>query len=657
MQHDHQETTFSVSASSEETQASPSLLQEILQRLTLLSTATAPFDAATQAHQEDVTQPWYSRAAAVRALGKRGAEAPLDQLLAALDDEHESVRAVAVHALGKLGERAPVTRLLDALNDPSWQVRETAVLALAQPGVDVPPAALLKAQQDSAWPVRDAAQAALLQSDLAAGFLAVEHDPLPGTGLPHYLGDATEHDLRFAVGEPSIVQIPPSATSPGQPPEKQHVSRQAKPAARSPRHQALWHRLSLVAAVLVAALLVSSLLLILQAARSTVGGNGQAAVYFVHQSTVWKVDASTGSVAWSFPTGTTPEENITVPTLVEKGHVYVVGQTKAGAPILSVVDAQTGHVLHSAALPQQHQVFSLFFGSDDDLYLVMAKVNAAGQPGQEEAYVLDERSGTVGKMAPIQGCPSALPWAIAQGVLYSTGSVNHQGSTNSFLCASRITDGALLYRIPASPGGAPRNIMLTQAQVVNGVLYAIGRTELGQVTNYVYAFNARTGAQLWRSAFVPAEWIYTIHVVQETVYLTTNDGQVFALNAASGQVRWQKSLQAGSVFQVIGGIMYVATFPKDEPANVSHAESLYALSALDGSVLWQRLLKAQGGSLYPTWFVVSNGTIYVGSIDGRSDQAHLESLKATDGFLVGQITLPWLRIDPSISGFDFSVAP
>jgi outer membrane protein assembly factor BamB len=370
------------------------------------------------------------------------------------------------------------------------------------------------------------------------------------------------------------------------------------------------------------------------------------------------VDASTGKVVWSFPTGTPPEGNITVPALVENGHVYVIGQTKAGAPVLSIIDAQTGHVLQSDALPKQYTVLSLFFGPKGNIYLVMAKENPpGGQPGQEETYVLDERSGTVMKMAPIQGCPSALPWAFAQGVLYSTGSINHQRSTDSFLCASRITDGALLYRIPASPGGAPRNIELTQVQVVNGVLYAIGRTELGPVRNYAYAFNARTGAQLWRSASVSAEWVYTIQAVQDTVYLTTNNGSVFALNAASGQVRWQKSLQAGSVFQVIDGIMYVATFPKDEPANVSLAESLYALSALDGSILWQRLLKAHGGSLYPTWFVVSNGTIYVGAIDGRSDQAHLESLKATDGSLVGQTTLPWLRIDPSMNAFDFSVAP
>lgn len=659
MQHDHQEPLFSGSASSEETQTSPSLLPEILQRLALLPPAATPFDAATQAQQEDVTQPWYVRAATVRALGKRGAEAPLAQLVAALDDEHESVRAIAVHALGNLGKHAPITRLLAALNDPSWQVREVAVLTLAQLGVAIPPAALLKAQHDIAWPVRDAAQTALQQNERAVGSLmAVERDPLSWTVLPPYSGETTEHDLQPAADEPSTGQIPPSATSPGQSPEKRHVSRQAKSAAHSPRRQALWHHLSLVAAVLIAALLVSSLLLILQAARSTVVGNGQAAVYFVHQSTVWKVDASTGKVAWSFPTGMPHDGNMTVPALVENGHVYVIGQTKAGASALFIIDAQTGHVLQSDALPKQYMVLSLFFGPKDDIYLVTAKENpSGGQTGQEETYVIDERSGAVMKMATIKGCPSALPWVFAQGILYSSGFINHQGSTDSFLCASRITDGTLLYRIPASAGGAPKNIELTEVQVVNGVLYAIGRTELGPVKNYVYAFNARTGTQLWRSVSVSAESIYTMQAVQDSVYLTTHNGSVFALNAANGQVRWQKSLQAGSVFQVIDGIMYVATFPKDEPANVSHAESLYALSALDGSVLWQRLLKTQGGSLYPTWFVVSNGTIYVGSIDGRLDQAHLEFLKASDGSLIGQTTLPWLRIDPSTNAFDFTVVP
>src|SRR5579863_8664984 len=43
---------------------------------------------------------WVMRAATVRALGKLGEQAPLEQLLAALEDEHEMVRATAVHAAG-----------------------------------------------------------------------------------------------------------------------------------------------------------------------------------------------------------------------------------------------------------------------------------------------------------------------------------------------------------------------------------------------------------------------------------------------------------------------------------------------------------------------------------------------------------------------------
>jgi len=57
-------------------------------------------------------------------------QAPLATLLAALNDEDESVRAMALRALEQRGKQVPLENVLVCLNDPSWLVREAAILAL-----------------------------------------------------------------------------------------------------------------------------------------------------------------------------------------------------------------------------------------------------------------------------------------------------------------------------------------------------------------------------------------------------------------------------------------------------------------------------------------------------------------------------------------------
>ncbi len=82
-------------------------------------------DGMSVAHQA-VHKP---HAAPVHGLGTSHAE-----ILAALDDEHESVRAEAAEALGKTGDAAAVAPLVGALSDPSTAVKEKAAEALARLG-------------------------------------------------------------------------------------------------------------------------------------------------------------------------------------------------------------------------------------------------------------------------------------------------------------------------------------------------------------------------------------------------------------------------------------------------------------------------------------------------------------------------------------------
>src|SRR6266568_3082399 len=100
-----------------------SLLPNVLHRLGL-----TPEQALSELSFDDLvaklkSDDWNVRAAAVRALGKRDADVPIELLVPVLDDEDESVRAAAVHVLGKVARQA-------ALHDTDGSVREAAMLAL-----------------------------------------------------------------------------------------------------------------------------------------------------------------------------------------------------------------------------------------------------------------------------------------------------------------------------------------------------------------------------------------------------------------------------------------------------------------------------------------------------------------------------------------------
>jgi len=81
---------------------------------------------------------WSVRAAATRALGKLGEQAPIERLVAALGDENDVVRAAAAHALGTLKGRAPIEPLVAALRDSAWRVRAAVALTLGQMGERAP---------------------------------------------------------------------------------------------------------------------------------------------------------------------------------------------------------------------------------------------------------------------------------------------------------------------------------------------------------------------------------------------------------------------------------------------------------------------------------------------------------------------------------------
>jgi len=108
---------------------------------------------------------WSVRATAAWVLGRFSQRAPLDRLLAILNDDDEDVivRASALHALGSLGPRAPAAHIIATLDNPAWHLREVAALSLGNLPAKIAIKPLVQATHDSDPLVRAAAASSLRQ--------------------------------------------------------------------------------------------------------------------------------------------------------------------------------------------------------------------------------------------------------------------------------------------------------------------------------------------------------------------------------------------------------------------------------------------------------------------------------------------------------------
>lgn len=140
--------------------------------------------------------------------------------------------------------------------------------------------------------------------------------------------------------------------------------------------------------------------------------------------------------------------------------------------------------------------------------------------------------------------------------------------------------------------------------VANGIVYASG------ASGGLYALDARTGTQLWKSgaSSVPA-------VADGVVYAGSRDGNVYALDAETGAVRWKAP--AGVVeapISVVRGVVYAGT-------DDGHA---VAIDARTGSIKWS----SWAGSSRP---VVSAPAVADGVAVARSEGGVLSAFDARTG--------------------------
>jgi outer membrane protein assembly factor BamB len=145
----------------------------------------------------------------------------------------------------------------------------------------------------------------------------------------------------------------------------------------------------------------------------------------------------------------------------------------------------------------------------------------------------------------------------------------HNGHDNDGLYAmrgeySKLKTPSTVY--PGSLGGviAPMSTdgSTIFVPVVNSPLEIVTQTERqepGPLTGELVALDAATGAVKWQHEFPAAAAFGFTTVVNDLVFATTFDGNVYAFNTKSGQIAWEETLPAGTNAGVtIEGDMMIA---------------------------------------------------------------------------------------------------
>ncbi|MBA2396350.1 MAG: PQQ-binding-like beta-propeller repeat protein [Ktedonobacteraceae bacterium] len=163
----------------------------------------------------------------------------------------------------------------------------------------------------------------------------------------------------------------------------------------------------------------------------------------------------------------------------------------------------------------------------------------------------------------------------------------------------------------------------TQSMVAaNGIVY------VGSDNGTLYALNANNGAVRWQQRLNSPVAVSTVS--NGTVYVST-DQVIFAFDAASGARRWQHTLAGAVSYAMLTfneGILFASTTLY--PGNNAHA--IYALKMADGSQLWQ--YNAMSNTAAPGGVV--NGVFYSIETVGDSmygDQ-HVVAIRTSDGHVL-----------------------
>lgn len=327
-----------------------------------------------------------------------------------------------------------------------------------------------------------------------------------------------------------------------------------------------------------------------------------AGLYVVDSDTLYRMDPASGKKLWHYSLPGDPNAKngplfLGFVFATGDGIVYV-GENDGGNPYpqdkLYAFDASTGHRLWTLPL----DVNALRF-ANGTLYAVLgssgiAAINpSTGSIIWQNTQMITALGGRI--------------IAVDHGIVYGFNQPSDQASFQLF--ALRASNGAKIWvktetGLQVSPDG----------QVfVNGVLYVDGSsaqpgTELQSAPNYVRAYRASDGHNLWQSQPLSGMVMAAPAVVNGLVYIGTTWGHFYALKAADGFIKWQllANGDASGPAYVVNNTLYIAP---TTTANGSVSSMIGAYNATNGMGKWERPISNMSASNSGK-FIVTASRIY-----------------------------------------------
>jgi len=320
--------------------------------------------------------------------------------------------------------------------------------------------------------------------------------------------------------------------------------------------------------------------------------NGPFVFFGSTDNNFYALNALTGALIWKY-SGTAPFA-YSSPTY-DSGIVYVGGIDN----YVYSFDAANGNVKWKKNIAstgiESDAVFdkgTLYVGTNDDyLYALDAKSGATrwtfltGGNISSSPVIADGRvyfGSSDGKIYAVNSQTGQLIWS------YQTGGMINQsgaalvsgtlyvGSRDGYLYAINATDGTVRWRFYAS------GVSLEQSSptVANGLVYIGGWYDIASFTQRgsLYALNANSGQLVWES--IKNTGISSSPCVANgSLFITSDDSKLHAINAATGALLWDQTILANSASPAVWNNMVFV--------GGGGSRYFYAFDASNGNEKWR----------------------------------------------------------------------
>lgn len=275
----------------------------------------------------------------------------------------------------------------------------------------------------------------------------------------------------------------------------------------------------------------------------------------LYDNSLHAIDTRTGETEWSYDTGSW----VTSSPVVSEGVLYA-GSRDGEVYSLNALTGETNwlyptgkSVFHTLALEGE----SVFAASGASI------------------YALETRSGRLLWQNTIDDDVAFSP-TLQDKTLYT-------GSASGYLYALSASTGEVIWRHKAdeesssisAEGGRVYDRVVTPPAVSEEALY------IGTESGYVQAVSRSSGTLLWE--FKAAAAITRTPILHDEIVYAANrfEGPIYALQASTGELVWQKEETPGSlILNARSGLVYAS-------GHIGTAAHLYALDGSNGDLKWQ----------------------------------------------------------------------